>query len=128
MSQTASGLCPRTVTRTYSIADSCGNASSCTQDFVVDDTQAPSITCPAGTTVECFGDLPLAYTTLAQFITAGGTATLLQTAGGPDWPRVRKIEMTGEYPFATLQFRDEELPVNVELTAFSPFAPLPVTD
>jgi uncharacterized protein (DUF608 family) len=55
---------------------------------------------------------------------AGGTAKLLQTAGGPDWPRVKQIEMTGEYPVAVLRFRDPELPVQLELSAFSPFAPL----
>ena len=75
VSQTATGLCPRTVTRTYSIADSCGNVSSCAQNFTVDDNTPPAITCPAGTTVECFGNLPAAYTTLAQFTAAGGTAS-----------------------------------------------------
>ena len=70
VSQTSNGLCPRTVTRTYSIADSCGNVSSCTQDFIIDDTQAPAITCPVGSTVECFGNLPPAYATLIDFTTA----------------------------------------------------------
>ena len=51
LSQTSSGICPRTVTRTYSIADSCGNTATCTQDFTVDDTTPPVLTCPAGTTV-----------------------------------------------------------------------------
>lgn len=57
-------------------------------------------------------------------IRAGRAARLLQTAGGPDAPRVERIEMTGEYPFAVLRYHDAELPVEVELTAFSPFAPL----
>lgn len=57
---------------------------------------------------------------------AGGKTKLLQTAGGPDWPRIARIEMTGEYPVATLQFVDGDLPVQIELTAFSPFAPLEV--
>jgi len=57
-------------------------------------------------------------------IKAGAVARLLQTAGGPDWPRVPRIEMTGEYPVATLRFLDGALPVQVELSAFSPFAPL----
>ena len=57
-------------------------------------------------------------------VKAGQTAKLLQTTGGPEWPRVRQIEMSGEYPVATLQFRDDELPVKVTLEAFSPFAPL----
>ena len=65
------------------------------------------------------GQVPFYF--LAQ---AGGTTKLLQTAGGPDWPRVKQIEMTGEYPVAVLRFRDPDLPVNLELSAFSPFAPL----
>lgn len=54
----------------------------------------------------------------------GNTTKLLQTAGGPDWPRVRQIEMTGEYPLATLRYIDPDLPVQIEMTAFTPFAPL----
>ena len=65
------------------------------------------------------GQVPLHF-----LIRAGGATRLLQTAGGPDWPRVQQIEMTGEYPMATLRFQDKGLPVQVELTAFSPFAPL----
>ena len=55
---------------------------------------------------------------------AGGTTRLLQTAGGPDWPRVKQIEMTGDYPLAVLRFQDPDLPVKLEFSAFSPFAPL----
>lgn len=57
-------------------------------------------------------------------VRAGGRSRLLQTAGGPDAPRVRSIEMVGEYPFATLRFVDDELPVDLRMTAFTPFAPL----
>jgi non-lysosomal glucosylceramidase len=57
-------------------------------------------------------------------IKTGDLAKLLQTTGGPDWPRVKRIEMMGEYPVAALRFRDDELPVQVELTAFSPMEPL----
>lgn len=57
-------------------------------------------------------------------IKAGSAAKLLQTAGGPEWPRVQGIEMSGEYPIATLRFRDADLPVQLELEAFSPFEPL----
>ncbi len=56
----------------------------------------------------------------------GKIARFLQTAGGPDWPRINRIQMTGEYPLATLRFEDQELPVGLELAAFSPFAPLNV--
>lgn len=54
------------------------------------------------------------------------SARLLQTVGGPEWPRIKHIEMTGEYPVGSLRFEDEDLPVAVELTAFSPFSPLNV--
>ena len=60
-----------------------------------------------------------------HFLVRAGTATrLLQTRGGPDWPRIKQIAMTGEYPLATLRFSDPDLPVQLEMTAFSPFAPL----
>jgi len=55
---------------------------------------------------------------------SGQVTKLLQTAGGPEWPRVKQIQMTGEYPVAVLRFIDPDLPVRIELTAFSPFAPL----
>jgi uncharacterized protein (DUF608 family) len=57
-------------------------------------------------------------------IKAGNAAKLLQTAGGPDWPRIQQVEMTGEYPIATLRFQDDSLPVQLELEAFTPFEPL----
>jgi hypothetical protein len=65
------------------------------------------------------GQVPLMFA-----VKAGGATRLLQTAGGPDWPRVKQIEMTGEYPIATLRFIDADLPVKLELSAFTPFAPL----
>ena len=76
------------------------------------------------TTWQLFNTLRDGQVPLHFLIRAGATAKLLQTAGGPDWPRVKQIEMTGEYPVAVLRFRDPDLPVQVELTAFSPFAPL----
>ena len=65
------------------------------------------------------GQVPLMFA-----VKAGQTTKLLQTAGGPNWPHVQQIEMTGEYPIATLRYLDPELPVKVELSAFTPFAPL----
>jgi len=59
------------------------------------------------------------------FLAKSDAATrLLQTAGGPDWTRVKKIEMTGDYPVANLRFKDVGLPFDLELSAFTPFAPL----
>ena len=76
------------------------------------------------TTWQLFNTLRDGQVPLHFLVRAGGATRLLQTAGGPDWPRVQQIEMTGEYPVAELRFRDASLPVEVELTAFSPFAPL----
>jgi non-lysosomal glucosylceramidase len=57
-------------------------------------------------------------------IKAGTSTKLLQTTGRPDWPRVGRIEMSGEYPIASLRFHDDDLPVGVELTALTPMEPL----
>ncbi len=65
------------------------------------------------------GELPFSF-----LVRAGGTTRLLQTHGGPGWPRIKQIAMTGEYPVATLHFSDPELPAQVEMLAFSPFSPL----
>lgn len=76
------------------------------------------------TTWQLFNTLRDGHVPFYFAVRAGGVARLLQTAGGPDWPRVPQIEMTGEYPVAQLRFRDPALPVKVELTAFSPFEPM----
>ena len=39
-------------------------------------------------------------------------------------PGVQATEFVGEYPIAQMAYRDEALPVDVSLEAFSPFAPL----
>jgi len=43
-------------------------------------------------------------------------------------PRLEEAEFTGEYPFATIRFKDRNLPVRVELEAWNPFIPLNVDD
>lgn len=76
------------------------------------------------TTWQLFNTLRDGHVPFYFAVRAGGVARLLQTAGGPDWPRVPRIEMVGEYPLAHLRFDDPALPVRVELTAFSPFEPM----
>lgn len=51
----AGGNCPEemTITRTWTATDDCGNATSCIQLIVVDDSAAPAITCPPDVTVDC---------------------------------------------------------------------------
>lgn len=43
-------------------------------------------------------------------------------------PRLEKSVLTGEYPIANIVFDDDDLPVKVELTAFTPMIPLNVDD
>lgn len=52
---TVGGSCPQeyTITRTWSATDDCGNTSTCVQTIVVDDSVAPSISCPANITIQC---------------------------------------------------------------------------
>ncbi len=76
------------------------------------------------TTWQLFNTLRDGYVPFCFAARVGTVAKMLQTSGGPNWPRVAGIEMTGEYPFATLNYQDPEIPVSIELTAFSPFAPL----
>ena len=76
------------------------------------------------TTWQLFNTLTDGQVPCFFLVKAGQTARLLQTKGGPNWPHIKHIEMTGEYPLAVLRFRDPDLPVQLELTAFSPFAPL----
>jgi uncharacterized protein (DUF608 family) len=43
-------------------------------------------------------------------------------------PPVSSIEYSGEYPFAWVRYKDDALPIDVELEAFSPFIPLNTKD
>ncbi|MAL23291.1 SprB repeat-containing protein, partial [Xanthomarina sp.] len=55
----ASGTCPITVTRTFTITDTCGLSASATQTITVQDTTNPVFeTAPADITVECIDDVP----------------------------------------------------------------------
>ena len=73
--ETDLGTCPRVITRTYSIADSCGNVSQCVQTITVSDITAPVITCPGDLTFECAGDVPAGFATYVAFVAGGGSAS-----------------------------------------------------
>ena len=47
---------------------------------------------------------------------------------GEGLPHFRKATFKGHFPFATVQFRDDDLPVRVTLEAFNPFIPLNAKD
>jgi hypothetical protein len=50
--------CENVITRTYQATDPCGNTTTCTQTILVDDSTAPTITCPAPVNIECSSQVP----------------------------------------------------------------------
>ncbi|WP_165366211.1 HYR-like domain-containing protein [Brumimicrobium glaciale] len=52
--------CPETITRTYNIADTCGNNIDVTQIFTIHDDIDPTGSAPAAITIQCITDLPAA--------------------------------------------------------------------
>ncbi len=67
--------CPEIVLRTYFISDNCGNGATCVQEIIVSDDILPEMTCPPNLSAICDASEHPAYTSLAQFIGAGGTAS-----------------------------------------------------
>lgn len=65
---------PETITRTYQIADFCGNTSTCEQTIQIFDDSGIYINCPPAMTVSCTGDEPAPYLTFADFVNGGGSA------------------------------------------------------
>ena len=51
--------CPEVITRTYNIADDCGNSIDLTQTITINDDILPTGTAPADLTFQCFGDVPV---------------------------------------------------------------------
>jgi non-lysosomal glucosylceramidase len=76
------------------------------------------------TTWQLFNTLRDGFVPMLFAVKAGKTAKILQTTGGPGLPNIKSAEMTGEYPLATLRFEDPEIPVHIQMTAFTPFTPL----
>ena len=64
--------CPETVTRTYQIADVCGNTSTCIQLIVINDTIPPVLTCPPTDTAVCDASEIPAFTSFDEFLASGG--------------------------------------------------------
>ena len=59
LSEVSDGLsCPETVTRTYQVADLCGNLATCEQEIVINDEELPTASDPAAITAECAADVP----------------------------------------------------------------------
>lgn len=73
--------CPDSITRTYSITDSCGNSTFVHQLIIVKDTIAPVVSAPPlGFTVQCVGDIPPA-TSLSYTDNCSPSGTVLSTDG-----------------------------------------------
>src|SRR5690554_27606 len=56
--------CPEVITRTYNIADDCGNNIDVVQTITINDVINPTGTAPADLAVQCIGDVPAADVTL----------------------------------------------------------------
>jgi hypothetical protein len=61
-----------TITRTYTIADACGNASTVDHVFDVLDDAPPVVSDPDPVTIQCSSNLPAAATTIAGFLALPG--------------------------------------------------------
>ncbi len=66
--------CPETLTRRYSIKDSCDNLVLCNQLIIVNDTVPPSIVCMNDTSLTFGQAIPAISATYAQFVAGGGSA------------------------------------------------------
>ena len=51
--------CPETITRTYSVTDSCGNSITVSQQIIITDTEAPTASNPPTVNVQCLEDVPV---------------------------------------------------------------------
>ena len=66
---------------------------------------------------------PVAHVLEARILPPYEGQNGLDSANAPGLSRLATAEFTGQYPLANIRFRDESLPVDVELEAFSPFIP-----
>src|SRR5207244_2088729 len=65
------------ISRTYRATDQCGNSATCTQTISIQDTNPPSITCPANLTMSCASRVPAPNTNnVTTSDTCGGVVTV----------------------------------------------------
>ncbi|MBT8230283.1 MAG: hypothetical protein KJO50_08485, partial [Bacteroidia bacterium] len=69
------GTCPRTYTRNYEVEDQCGNAATCIQVVVVNDTIAPLMICPDTASTICAPIDTDPFSNFGEFTSGGGSAT-----------------------------------------------------
>ena len=70
-------------------------------------------------TLLCEGPMPTAW-----IYDRGLKAQGLREGGHEGLPRFRSCKFTGEYPFGTVNLKDDDIPLKVELTGWSPLIPL----
>ena len=58
VSDISDGTCPETITRTYAVADACGNTINVEQTITVNDITNPTASNPAPISVSCASDVP----------------------------------------------------------------------
>ena len=66
---------------------------------------------------------PVAHVLEARILPPYEGPNGLDSANAPGLSRLAAAEFTGQYPLARIRFEDPNLPVQVELEAFSPFIP-----
>src|ERR1017187_3738513 len=76
--------------------------------------------------VQVEGKKPVARVLEAQIEPPYGGPSGLGSNNVPGLPRLASATFTGPYPFASVPFQDDKLPVSVELEAFNPLVPLDV--
>jgi hypothetical protein len=90
VSDSPSGTCPKTITRTYRCTDACGNTDDCTQIITVDDNTPPEATCPGPVTVSCDEDVPAPNVSLVSCsdnCLAGATASFVSDSPSGTCPK-----------------------------------------
>ncbi|MCB0602732.1 MAG: HYR domain-containing protein, partial [Saprospiraceae bacterium] len=80
-----------TIRRTWTAMDCTGNTSSCTQTITIQDTTAPTITCPSNTTIDCASSFNPNNVGIA---TASDNCTLFPTVG-PDGSPQESLDKCG---------------------------------
>src|SRR5207245_9902710 len=71
------------ISRTYRATDQCGNSATCTQTIIVQDTNPPSITCPANLTMSCASQVPAPNTNNVTTSDTYGGAVTVSWQGDP---------------------------------------------
>lgn len=73
--------------------------------------------------MQCGKAKPIARVLEARILPPFSGESGLGSNNAPGLSRIAEAEFTGAFPLAQIRFRDDKLPVRIELEAFSPFIP-----